>query len=87
METSIRRAQTFHGDEGFAVQRGDKLNTGIDGATPHPIIVQVCHHNRTGAAVALGTTLFGAGAAQALTQIGQNRQGGIDLPQLDDLPV
>ena len=69
--------QVFHGEQRLAVQRWQKLNTGVYRAQAQPAVgVQLAQHHGAGAAIALGAAFLAAGLAQVFTQVLQHGAGG-----------
>ena len=63
VQRAVRTLQILHGDELLAVQGRQELDAGIDGTIADPVAVQLTQRHGTGAAIALGAALLGAGAA------------------------
>src|SRR5205085_7633895 len=87
MQRAALAVQALDGNQLLSVERRDKLNARVDRAKAHAAILELTDDDRTCAAVAFGTALLGAGAAQILAQILQHSSRRIDSVQRDDLTV
>jgi hypothetical protein len=76
MQSAGGAAEVFDGKKRFAVQRGQELDTGVDGPQIDPALaVQFTHHHGTGAAIAFGAAFLGAAAMQIFAQELKHRSG------------
>ena len=89
MQAAVGVFEAFHGFDGFAIERGQQLNAAVDRHIVHARAsgIELADHDHAGAAIALGTALFGAGAAQLFAQIIENRGGAAHTLRLDNLAV
>ena len=73
------RRQVFDGEQRLAVERGQELDAGIDGAQAQLFLSvgtdQFADDDGAGAAVTFGATFLGAGLQQVFAQILEHRTG------------
>lgn len=88
MQITIAR-QTFDGNEFFAVQRRQELDTRIDRANRKLVIftVKLGQHHSARAAISFGAPLLGAGSSEIFAQELQYGTRRIDAFKFDDLAI
>jgi hypothetical protein len=89
VQRTVGLFQAFNGLDRFAVQRGQQLQATVDGKIVHARTgcIELPDKNHAGAAVALGTALFGPTAPQLFAQVVQNGRGPAFAGSLDDRAV
>ncbi len=77
MQSAVRARQVLDGQQLLAVEGGEKLNAGIDGAIGEALARDLAKHHGAGAAIAFGAALLGAGPTLRLAQVVQHRHGRV----------
>ena len=85
VEGTVGALEVLDRDELLAVEHRHELDAAVDGPVAHDAALELAQHHRTGAAIALGATLLGAGAALDLAQVAEHREVGVHALELADL--
>ncbi len=87
MGRAVGLRQVFDREQRLAVERRRELDAGVHGAQRQFAIFQRTDHDGAGAAIALGATFLGAGAAQVLPQVLQDGLRGLHVAQFAQLAL
>ena len=82
-------ADALNRKDRLAIERGQKCNTGIDGAGAQSFagLVNAGDDDGTGAAITLCATFFGTGEPSLFAKISKECAIGIDVTNFDELAV
>ena len=68
MQGAVRARQILDGQQLLAVEGGEELDAGIDGAISEALARDLAQHHGAGAAIALGAAFLGAGQRRSVSR-------------------